>query len=141
VSLIESASEYLVADGYAVTKRGRSLVVGNRATLGENTEFVYVWVVDDAALRSFGSQEEPFMRMFTEVAVTFPRSNRFLLVPTTQGLSREFTKRALEQDVRVRVPVQFFRTSPPLGLTSTVDSRCRPLQRAPDAGSGFGVAA
>jgi hypothetical protein len=110
MTLIELASGYLEADGYSVTRRGRSLVVGNRPTIGEETDFIYVWVSDSAALRSFASQEGPMLKSFAEVASTHPRSTRFFLVPTTEGISGDFRKQALELDVRVRVPGQFLDT-------------------------------
>lgn len=109
MNLIEPATKYLEALRYETRQRGRDLIVGHRLSdLGER-EGILVWVPDLEPGRSFSTQEGPYLSRFETAAKEYPRAQKFMLVQTYEGLSKEFRSRAkAEYDVKVRVPIFFF---------------------------------
>ena len=112
VDLVELTESFLKAEGYEVAPRARDLLVGSRRSIGEDVEFIYVWVPRQQAGASFRSQEGPYLSKFKEAGDIHPFAQKFMLVPTFEGLSSEFRKGALQwHNVKIRVPVQFFDTA------------------------------
>ncbi len=110
--LAELTYSFLKAEGYDVTTRGRDLLIGSKRSIGEDMQFVYVWVPSIQPRSSFRSQEGPYINKFKEAADIHPFAQKFMLVPTLTGLTPEFRKGALQwHNVKVRVPVQFFDTA------------------------------
>ena len=109
MNLAELAAKYVGSLRYETRQQGRDLIVGHRVSdLGER-EGILVWVPDFEPGGSFGTQEGPYLSRFEAVASDYPRARKFMLVPTYEGLSKEFRSKAkAEYDVNVRVPVFFF---------------------------------
>ena len=112
VDLLELTNGFLRAEGYDVVARGRDLLVGNKRSIGEDVQFVYVWVPRVVPGSSFRSQEPPYLGKFKDASDRHPFAQKFMLVPSFEGLSSEFRKEALQwHNVKIRVPVQFFDTA------------------------------
>lgn len=101
---------FLEAEGYTVGLR-RELLVGSRRTLAEEIEYMYVWVPLNYDPPRFASREAGFLSRFDEAARTDPTASKFLVVPTLEGLSRQFREGVLQwYRVNIRTRVQFFDT-------------------------------
>ena len=111
MNLLELATKYLGTLRYESTQRGRDLTVGHRVSAFGEREGILVWVPDLEPGRSFSTQEGPYLSRFETAAKEYPRAQKFMLVQTYEGLSKEFRSRAkAEYDVNVRVPAFFFDT-------------------------------
>ena len=100
---------YLSSDGYEVNIREKDLVVGRKQTLGEMSEFVYIWVPEQGNLEG---REQSYLTRFGQANEVHPQAQKFLLVPSLEGLSPRFRRDANQWfNVKVRVPVQLFDTS------------------------------
>ncbi len=110
--LLDLTDSFLRAEGYEVSARGKDLLVGSRRSIGEDVQFLYVWIPRIQPHGSFRSQEGPYLARFKEAGDVHAFAQKFMLVPTFEGLSSEFRKMALQRhNVKVRVPVQFFDTA------------------------------
>ena len=104
---------YLTAEGYQVSRRSQDLLVGKRLGLGETNEFVYAWIPPFTPQPpDLRSREADYLRRFQEATEAEPSAQRFLIVPSTTGFSREFRQGASRwHSVKVVTPIQFFDTS------------------------------
>jgi hypothetical protein len=60
---------------------------------------------------SFSTQEGPYLSRFEAAVKEYPWAQKFMLVQTYEGLSKEFRSRAkAEYDINIRVPILFFDT-------------------------------
>jgi len=101
---------FLESEGYNVGSR-RELFIGSRKTLAEETEYTYVWVPENYDTKTFTSRESTFLSRFDEAARSSPVASRFMVIPTLEGLSRQFREGVLQwYRVNIRTPVQFFDT-------------------------------
>lgn len=115
--LIELASGFLAADGYAVSQPEPGLLAGERA--GERRR---VWVADGpGAAATVGAH----MRRIRAAAAAAPDVSTYVLVPALTGLSNELRQEIARLGIGLRVPVQFFDT---------------PYRADPDGGFGTGEA-
>ena len=106
------AREYLGTLGYEVRQRGRDLIVGHKLSVGGERETILVWVPPREPGQSFSTQEGPYLSRFEAAAREYPRSQKFMLVETYEGLSANFRSEAKRKhDINVRVPVLFFDAS------------------------------
>ncbi len=112
MDLLALTEGYLRAQGFTVSRRARDQLIGNRLTVGEEREFVYVWVLremDPAALRA---REGAYLAHFKAAADAHPAAQKIVLVPSRAGLSREFEAGAQRwYGVKLRTPAQFFDTA------------------------------
>lgn len=109
--LARQVKTFLEAEGYTVSER-RELFVGSRRTLAEDNEYIYVWVPANYVPSTFRSREGGFLSRFKEAADDNPIAPKFMVVPTVEGLSREFREGARQwYRVNIRTPVQFFDTN------------------------------
>ncbi len=109
MNLIEPATKYLETLRYETSQRGRDLIVGHRLSAFGEREGILVWVPDLEPGGSFSTQEGPYLSRFETAVKEYPREQKFMLVQTYEGLSKEFRSRAkAEYDVNVRVPIFFF---------------------------------
>lgn len=110
-SLLDQVRTFLEAEGFTVGQR-RELLVGTRRTIGEDTEYINVWVPDAYDPTTFGSRETGFLKRFNEAAESNPSAMKFMVVPTLEGPSRAFGEGARQwYRVNIRLPVQFFDTN------------------------------
>jgi len=108
--LTEQIKTFLEAEGYTVGIR-RELLVGSRRTLAEEIENVYVWVPLNYDPARFASREAGFVSRFNDVSSSDPTGSKFLVVPTLEGLSRQFRDGVMQwYRVNIRTPLQFFDT-------------------------------
>jgi hypothetical protein len=132
--LADLTDSFLRAEGYEVSARGKDLLVGSRRSIGEDVQFLYVWVPRIQPHASFRSQEGPYLARFKEVGDVHAFAQKFMLVPTFEGLSTEFRKTALQlHNVKVRVPVQFFDTAFRWETTPEASSAAKDLRARGDA--------
>ena len=104
------AQSYLEAEGWDVRTRGRDLLRGDRDSRhgDDEKDYVYVWVPANVGV-SFSRREGPYLRRFEEARVEHPTAEKFLLLPTLEGLSTEFRRGARRwYGVKILVPAQFF---------------------------------
>jgi hypothetical protein len=112
MDLVSLSKGYLEAEGFEVSRRGSDLLIGNRLAVGEEREFVYVWVLGVSEPEAIRSREGAYLARFKEAADSHPAAQRILLVDSRVGLSREFEAGAHRwYDVKVRTPAQFFDTA------------------------------
>lgn len=110
VDLKQQVKTFLEADGYTVSPR-RELLLGRRITIAEETEHIYVWVPADYDPAKFTSREAGFISRFGEESRGNPSASKFMVVPTLEGLSRQFRDGVLKwYGVNIRTPLQFFDT-------------------------------
>lgn len=110
VHLTEQVKTFLEAEGFIVSER-RELVVGTRRTYGEEVDRIFVWVPNIGEAGSFRSREADFLERFRRVSEDTPTATQFMVVPSFEGLSREFVMGAPRwYRVKIRTPVQFFDT-------------------------------
>ena len=132
--LADLTDSFLRAEGYEVSARGKDLLVGSRRSIGEDIQFLYVWVPRIQPHASFRSQEGPYLDRFKEVGDVNAFAQKFMLVPSFEGLSAEFRKTALQRhNVKVRVPVQFFDTAFRWETTPDASSAAKDLRDRGDA--------
>lgn len=109
-NLSDQVKSFLEAEGYTVSSR-RELFIGSRRTFAEETEYIYVWVPENYNPTTFTSREATFLSRFDEAARSNPITSRFMVVPTLEGLTRQFREGVLQwYRVNIRTPVQFFDT-------------------------------
>jgi hypothetical protein len=126
--LAQQVNTYLEAEGYTVSSR-RELFVGSRRTIAEETEYTYVWVPSDYDPARFSSREASFLTRFSEAVRSNPTASQFMLVPTLEGLSRQFRDGVLQwYRVNVRTPVQFFDTDFKWDSSSEASSEAKKLR-------------
>jgi hypothetical protein len=126
--LAQQVRTFLEAEGYAVSPR-RELLVGSRRTLAEETDYTYVWVPAKYDPATFASREAGFLSFFQEVARSNPTASRFMIVPTLEGLSRNFREGVLKwYRVNIRTPVQFFDTDFKWEVSREAPSAARELR-------------
>lgn len=112
VDLLNLSFGYLEAQGFEVARRGADLLVGNRLGVGEEREFIYLWVLRHADPEEIRNREGAYLARFKEAADALPAAQRILLVDSRIGLSRAFTDGARRwYDVKIRTPAQFFDTA------------------------------
>jgi hypothetical protein len=95
IDLAQQVRTFLEAEGYTVSSR-RELFVGSRRTLAEDTEYIYVWVPANYVPNTFASREAGFLSRFDEVVRANPTASKFIVVPTLEGLSRQFRDGVLQ---------------------------------------------
>ena len=135
--LFELTYSFLKAEGYEVMGRAKDLLVGSRRSIGEDVQFVYVWVPRLTQGTSFRSQEPPYLAKFRDAGETHPYAQKFMLVPSYEGLSAEFRKGALQwHNVKIRVPIQFFDTAFRWETSPEASSAAKDLR---DRGEGLSV--
>ncbi|MEX2236248.1 MAG: pentapeptide repeat-containing protein [Dehalococcoidia bacterium] len=106
------ARGYLEAERYDVAEQSRDLLVGSRKGLGEDNEFIYVWVPTVGDRQSFRSREGFMLSQFKDINDLYPTAQKFMLVPNLEGLSTDFRSGARRwYNVKIRSTVQFFDTS------------------------------
>lgn len=128
MDLAELASTYLQSLGYNTIKRGRDLLVGSRISLAEERHTILTWVPSLEPGQSFASQEGPYLSRFKSASEGYPRAQKFMLVPTIEGLSPGFRQKAKrEYDINIRVPIQFFDTPYKWDEVSEAPSAAREL--------------
>src|SRR5437879_2758271 len=111
MDLLELARGYLDAEGYSVGQRGRDILVGSKALLAGERQFFYVAVPDVSQGISFRSQEGPLLARLKEINDQHPAAQKVVLVPSREGISREFLRGAPQwYNAHVLAPVQFFDT-------------------------------
>jgi len=128
MSLLEEARSYLEAEGYEVNARAKDLLVGMRRGVADEMDVTYVWA---PAIRGPmpRSTEGPLLGRFKESMDIHPFAQRYLLVPSTEGMSREFRQGAKQwYNVNVRVPAQFFDTAFRWEESSEAPSAARDLR-------------
>lgn len=131
MDLRELTLGYLRAEGYDVSIRGSDLLIGTRRGVGSDLHYIYVWVAPDT--RDFRSKEPVYLSRFKEAAELQPQAQRFMLVPTFEGLSAEFRKGANQwHAVKVRVPAQFFDTPFSWEESPTITTAAAELRRRGD---------
>ena len=109
-NLSDQVKSFLEAEGYTVSSR-RELFIGSRRTIAEETEYTYVWVPANYDRMTFTSREPTFLSRFEEAARSSPVASRFMVIPTLEGLSRQFVEGVLQwYRVNIRTPLQFFDT-------------------------------
>src|SRR5262249_28789506 len=112
MDLLALARSYLEAEGYDVGPRGRDILVGSKASLAGERQFFYAAVPDLSGGISFRSQEGPLLARLKDINDQHPSAQKVVLVPSREGLSREFLHGAPQwYNATVRVPVQFFDTA------------------------------
>lgn len=128
MDLKEFTLGYLKAEGYDVSVRGQDLLIGTRRGVGADLNYIYVWV--PTSTKNFGSLEPSFLGRFKEAAELQPQAQRFMLVPSIEGLSPAFRKGANQwHNVKVRVPAQFFDTPFAWEEVPTVTTAAAALRR------------
>ena len=112
MELASLAEGYLKAEGYEVNRRPKDLLHGTKQGIAEAKDHVFVWVPDPNDLENFSSLERPYLDRFEEIDKQHHGAPKFMLVPSREGLSQEFTRGAIRwHNVQIRVPVQFFDTN------------------------------
>jgi Pentapeptide repeats (8 copies) len=108
VSLFEEAATFLEAEGWSVGRyaKGAGSIVGTRAGLGDTIDSYTVWCPEAATPDELRRGEATLLRRFAEDAGD--RGEKVLLVETLLGLSNGFKADAKDQDIKIRVPIQFF---------------------------------
>lgn len=112
MNLMCLATGYLKAAGYATSQRGRDLLIGTRRTiLGQETETVLVWAPTMDPGHPFATREGPYLARFQAAVDEYPLAQKFMLVPTFEGITPQFRSGAKQwHNVNIRVPIQFFDT-------------------------------
>ena len=106
------ATSYLESLGYDTLTRGRDMIVGHKLTVAGERESIVVFVPKFEPGVSFASQEGPYLSRFKQATKEYPRAQRFMLVPTYEGISRDFrNKSKTKYDFNIRVPILFFDTA------------------------------
>lgn len=109
-NLSNQVKSFLESEGYTVSSR-RELFVGSRKTIAEETEYTYVWVPANYDPTTFTSREPTFLSRFDEASRSNPITSRFMVVPTIEGMSRQFREGVRQwYRINIRTPVQFFDT-------------------------------
>lgn len=112
MNLLKLSTSYLESLGYDTLARGKDMIVGHRLTVAGEREGIVVFVPQFESGVSFASQERPYLSRFKQSAIEYPRAQRFMLVPTYEGISRDFrTKAKAKHDFNIRVPILFFDTA------------------------------
>lgn len=112
MDLANLCETYLDAEGYDVIRRGKNLLRGQKQGIAEAMDYIFVWVPPEKEMSNFRSLERSYLTQFEEIDRRYPTAQKFMLVQSRQGLSREFTQGASRwHDVKIRVPIQFFDTS------------------------------
>ena len=93
-SLVTEAATFLEADGWMVSLRDPSFIVGSRQGLGEVSDQVLVWVPQEGLNpEQLRLREDGYLRRFEEAARTYAYGQKYLLVESTEGLSADFRRR------------------------------------------------
>lgn len=109
--LVQQVKTFLEAEGFSVGPR-RDFLTGSRRIVGEETEYVYVWVIDSYDPSKFSTQEPSFLARFKDASENNPSAMKFLVVPTREGMSRAFTDGARQwYRVNILAPILFFDTN------------------------------
>lgn len=109
MKLEDLATTYLETLGYETSRRGRDLLIGHKVSLAGEREGIMVWIPAIEPGQPFSTQEGPYRSRFKKEAGEYPRAQKFMLVPTYEGLSKDFSSRAKDKyDVNIRVPIHFF---------------------------------
>lgn len=112
MDLVTLTEGYLEGQGFQVSRPAKDQLLGSRLTVGEEREFVSIWVLREADPAAIRSREGAYLARFKEAADSHPAAQRILLVESRAGLSREFEIGAQRwYGVRVRTAAQFFDTS------------------------------
>lgn len=108
MTLTEDTCSFLTANGFVVTQIDSVLVSATRPSLADVSDQILVWIPDPQhSPEGLRLREAGYLRRFEEHMQA--QSQRFLLVPSTEGLSADFRRRAkAEFRVSVTTPVQFF---------------------------------
>lgn len=107
MTLADDTMTFLQANGWLVTNLDSRLISGTRPSLGDMHDQVLVWIPEATAPEDLRLREEGYLRRFSEH--NEGQSQRFMLVPSTEGLSAEFRRRAKSEfRVTVTTPIQFF---------------------------------
>ena len=109
-SLVTEAATFLEADGWIVSLRDPSFIVGSRQGLGEVSDQVLVWVPQEGlSPEQLRRREDGYLRRFEEAARTYGYGQKYLLVESTEGLSADFRRRAFREfGVTLTVTTDFF---------------------------------
>ena len=107
-SLATEAATFLEADGWMVSQRDPSLIVGSRQGFGEASDQVLVWVPQPGlSPEQLRLREDGYLRRFEEEARTY--GQKHLLLESTEGLSADFRRRAFREfGVSLTVTTDFF---------------------------------
>ena len=132
MDLRDLATGYLEAEGYDVKERNGGLLEGRRAAIGRD-ERILVWTPSEEAARTISRRLGYYIGQFGEWADRAPQAAKFLLVPSTSGLTSEFRKTASYLGVKILVPAQFFDTEMRWERAQTAAS---PSRRLADEGKG-----
>ena len=108
--LVTEAATFLEADGWMVSLRDPSFIVGSRQGLGEVSDQVLVWVPQEGlSPEQLRLREDGYLRRFEEAARTYGYGQKYLLVESTEGLSADFRRRAFREfGVTLTVTTDFF---------------------------------
>jgi hypothetical protein len=126
--LAAQVKTFLEAEGYAVSPR-REVFFGSRRTHSDETEYTYVWVPDGYDPKRFSSRESGFLTRFDEASGSNPGASKFMVLPTLEGLSRQFREGVLGwYRVNIRTPVQFFDTDFKWDISPDAPSEAKKLR-------------
>lgn len=122
---------FLEADGWEVRSGGRDLLIGSRQSFGGESQHVCVWAPATEPERGLGAREGAYQARFKDVSDRYPGAQKFVIVESLEGLSREFVQGARKWfDVRVLVPAQFIDTAFKWEESHEASSAIKNLRRA-----------
>ena len=112
VQLQEQVEGYFSREGFTLQNENEGFVAAYRPALGGDKETVMVWLpqlsLDDHARHRLSQIE---VRLLDDIEATISQhqtARRTVLVPTTEGLTRDFRSEAHKLGVKILVPIQFF---------------------------------
>ncbi len=109
MDLLKLSKSYLKSLGYDTSTKGKVMIVGHKLTVAGEQEDVVVFVPQIESGVPFAFQEGSYLLKFKQASKKYPRAQRFMLVPTYEGMSRDFRIKAkIEHNFSVCVPVHFF---------------------------------
>ena len=116
--LQEQVVDYFIAAEFTLRSEKQGFVIADRPAVGGDTETVMVWLLqppmDDRARRRLSqtsrlNQTEALLLDEIEETISqHQAARRTVLVPTREGLTRDFSREARRLGVKILVPVQFF---------------------------------
>lgn len=116
--LQEQVEGYLIAAEFTLRNEREGFVAADRPAVGGDKETVMVWLLqppmDDQARRRLSQTSrlnQTEVLLLDEIEETISQyqvARRTVLVPTREGLTRDFSREAHRLGVKILVPVQFF---------------------------------
>ena len=111
MKLLDETRTYLEAEHFTVAERSPGLLVGEKPGVGGAYETMWVWILDQMSADDIRRREPSLLTKFGEANDVDPTASKFLLAPTYQGMSVDFSQDAKRWfNVSITVPAFFFDT-------------------------------